>query len=171
MLEFHSHAIKWEWEEIPGHATPLSYCATCTRTARCSRARMLRTPWMALTGCSWRPRWPSSSSSYGFRQIDNWYRMIGLWWWRIRWQNQIKNLKSMKTAVRSFSLISPTSSFREGKDNIEHPHQEGADVPIDGLWGGEQDVPLISAGHTQVKPHSPHITTGEDIYIQGVSGK
>ena len=125
---------------------------------------------MALTG-SWRPRWPSSSSSYGFRQIDNWYRMIGLWWWRIRWQNQIKNLKSMKTAVRSFSLISPTSSFREGKDNIEHPHREGADVPIDVLWGGQQDVPLISSGHTQVKPHSPHITTGEDIYIQGVSGK
>ena len=44
-----------------------------------------------------------------------------------------QNLKSMKTAVRSFSLISPTSSFREGKDNIEHPHQEGADVPIDVL--------------------------------------
>ena len=42
-----------------------------------------------------------------------------------------QNLKSMKTAVKSFSLISPTSSFREGKDNIEHPHQEGVDVPID----------------------------------------
>ena len=82
-----------------------------------------------------------------------------------------QNLKSMKTAVRSFSLISPTLSFREGKDNIEHPHQEGADVPIDVPWGGEHDVPLISAGHIQVKPHSPHITTGEDIYIQGVSGK
>ena len=37
----------------------------------------------------------------------------------------------MKTAVRLFSLISPTSAFREEKDNIEHPHQEGADVPND----------------------------------------
>ena len=68
--------------------------------------------------------------------------------------------KSMKTAVRSFSLISPTSSLREGKDNIEHPHQEGADVPNDVPWGGEHDVQLISAEHIQVKPHSHHYWRG-----------
>ena len=94
----------WTWkgnEEIPGQATPLSYCATCTRTARCSRARMLRKPWMALTGCSWGPRWLSSSiqtkkvallkhlsRSCGFRQIDQIQNLWKLWW-----------------VVRSFPLI------------------------------------------------------------------
>ena len=51
---------------------------------------------------------------------------------------------------------------RVGKDNKEHHDHEGSDVTIDGPWGGEYDVPPISAGQKQVKPHLPYINPGED---------
>ena len=95
---------------------------------------------------------------------------VGLWWWRLQWENLIQKLrKSVVTYVSLFSQLHLCSSC--GKDNKEHHDHEGADVPIEGPWGGEYDVPLISAGQKQVESHIPHINPREDINIQGVSKK